>query len=63
MEDKDSLINTIMSERIVTGLNIIRGIVEKNNLKLSDYEMIDLACRVGASLFIEKNRAYRDSKR
>lgn len=59
---KEDIANTIMEERIQIGLDIIKGLSEKNNKKLTDFEQMDLAVRVGASLFIEKNKAYRVSQ-
>lgn len=51
-----------MEERIEIGLKMITGLVSRNNLKLSDYEKMDLAMRCGMALFIEKNKSYRASK-
>lgn len=54
--------NEIMEERIQIGIDMVKRLVNKNKLKLSDYEVMDLAVRVGASLFIEKNKSYRASQ-
>lgn len=56
------MVNKIMEERIEIGLKMITAIAKRNDLELSAYERMDLACRVGASLFIEKNKSYRASK-
>jgi len=55
-------VNKIMEERIQIGLDMTKKIVTNNNLKLSDYELMDIAVRCGMSLFIEKNKSYRASK-
>ena len=60
---KDEIANTIMEERLVIAQDIVKRVfVEKGKLKLTDYELADLICRVGNTLFIEKNKAYRTSQ-
>lgn len=59
---QNDLTNTIMEERIQIGLDIVKRISEKNSLKLSNFEQMDLAVRIGASLFIEKNKSFRASQ-
>lgn len=61
MSEKD-IAKEILEERIDLGFVIIKGLVEKHKLKLSDYELIDLSVRCGINLAIEKNKSYRMSK-
>jgi len=59
---QNDLTNTIMEERIQIGLGIVERICAKNKKNLTDFEKMDLAVRVGASLFIEKNKSFRASQ-
>ena len=47
---------TIYEERLESALGMVKRISEKFNLKLSDYEKMDIATRIAASLFIRQGR-------
>lgn len=58
----DKITNEIMEERIQIAIGMTKKIAVENNLKLTDYEVMDIAVRIGNALFIEKNKSFRASK-
>lgn len=58
----DKIVNEIMEERLKIGIDMVRKIVKTENIKLTDYELMDIATRVANALFIEKNKSYRYEK-
>lgn len=58
----ENVTNNIMWERLEIGFSMADKIVKKNNLKISDYEKLDIATRIANALFIEKNKSFRADK-
>lgn len=49
---------TIFSERLDMAMGILNDSCKKYNLQLKDFEKLDIATRIAASLFIQKNKSF-----
>lgn len=56
---QSDIANKIYEERFEIGIDIVKRVAEKKGLKLSDFEIADIGCRIASSLFIEKNKSFR----
>lgn len=55
----NELANQIYEERLELGIDMIKRVAQKKGLKLTDFELVDIGCRIASSLFIEKNKSFR----
>lgn len=53
---------TIFEERFNFALECIKSNIKKHDLKVSDYEMLDIVTRIALSLYIARER-YNERKR
>ena len=52
----------IISERLNFAIDAVKKEIKKHELKVSDYEMLDIATRIALSLYIARER-YNERKR